>query len=136
MKKYQDVDDDDLHFMQKALLIRRPEASTHTLHRNIVIIIIIIIITVVMMTKCFACPTSAENSEALSHVETSLLFLNECKNFRTFNTLRFFFSVLFRPIREKSSSVSSSAAATSCLFVSVLGGFVVDTADKKLQRGL
>ncbi len=73
-EKYQDVDDDDLHFMQKALLIWGPEASTPTLHRYIVIIIIII--TVTMMTKCFPCRASAENSEALSHVETSLPFIS------------------------------------------------------------
>lgn len=38
-EKYQDVDDDDLHFMQIALLIRRPEAGTPNLHRFIIIII-------------------------------------------------------------------------------------------------
>lgn len=32
--KNQDVDDDDLHFMQKALLRRQWEASTPTLHRH------------------------------------------------------------------------------------------------------
>lgn len=128
LKKYQDVDDDDLHFMQKALLIRRLEASTPALHRYV--IIIIIIITVTMMPKCFPCRGSAENSEALSHVGTSLLsFLNECKNFRTFDTPRFFFFffVFF-----------------SChiLFVSLcfsgrgVVGLVADTADKKLQRGM
>lgn len=107
-EKNQDANDDDLHFMQKALLKWRREASTPTLHRHIVIIIIII--CVAAMTSCFPSRASAENSEALSHVELHFLsFLDQCKDFSTFNTpprfFCFFFCVLFCPIRRRRCSV-------------------------------
>lgn len=60
MRKYQDVDDDDddVHFMQKALLIQHTYSSS--LHRN----------HHPHHDECVG--VNAENSEALSHVETSL----------------------------------------------------------------
>lgn len=120
-KKNQDVDDDDLHFMQKALLKRRWEASTPTLHRHIVIIIITtIIISVTMMTTCFPSRASAENSKALSHVENFTSF-HYSMNAKTFALSTRCASSSF-PCRSVHTErrigfffVSSSSAATSRL---------------------
>lgn len=132
--------------MQKALLKRRWEASTPTLHRHIVIIIITnIIISVTMMTTCFPSRASAENSKALSHVEnfTSFHYSMNAKTFalstrcasssfpcRSVHTERRIGFFLFRLLQ-----LPHPVWFVFCVSGRGVASFVADTADNKGQKG-